>query len=170
MPQVAESTTVPAQDAAPKVDVTAAEAAGTGPGVGQPPDPAAVTTPAEFAAALGALREHAGLGIRELADRIGSSSSTLSDYLAGRRLPPGSALPLLDQLLAACKVPPGAPREAWLQALDRARMPAAGSLEPTSPYPGLASYRIADAGFFFGREVLVARLTALVTSTSSTGP
>jgi WD40 repeat protein/DNA-binding transcriptional regulator YiaG len=133
------------------------------------PDPATVTTPGEFAQALTTLREQTGMSIRELARITGTTSSTLGEWFAGRHLPPVSALVAVIGILDSCGVSSGASRQAWLDALARVRrLPGPRPADAPVPYRGLQSYRADDAGLFFGREALVARLSALVTT--SVGP
>src|SRR5450631_389593 len=62
------------------------------------------------------------------------------------------------------------PLEATTVGRFAAAPPGSPSADVPAPYRGLESYRETDAAYFFGREVLVARLAALVTSTTSTGP
>jgi WD40 repeat protein len=61
--------------------------------------------------------------------------------------------------------------QAWTDALHRVRrLPGAPSVAEPEPYRGLDSYGPDDASYYFGRERLVARLVALVTSSASAGP
>jgi WD40 repeat protein/transcriptional regulator with XRE-family HTH domain len=135
------------------------------------PDPLAVTTPAEFAHAFATLREQAGISIRDLARGAGATSSTVGNWFSGRQLPPVSATSTVEKLLAGCGVPDGQPRQAWVDALNRVRrLPGPRPTDTPVPYRGLESYGADDSAFFFGREKLVARLVALVTSAAGTGP
>ncbi|HEY6797167.1 MAG TPA: helix-turn-helix domain-containing protein [Kineosporiaceae bacterium] len=129
------------------------------------PDPHAISTPAEFAAALSALRDQAGVAVRDLARSTGVTTSTLEGWFSGRQLPAPTAVPAVEKILTACNVPPGSAQSGWVEALGRVRrLPSPRPVQAREPYRGLESYRIQDAGSFFGRERLVARLVALVTS------
>lgn len=165
---------MPAQDAAPGPRETLLERPGTPngtPGLIRRPDPLAVTTPVEFAHAFTTLREQAGISIRDLARTVGATSSTVGGYFSGRHLPPVSATETVERILAACGVPAGAARQAWIDALNRVRrLPGPRPADAPVPYRGLESYGPDDSLYFFGREKLVARLIALVTSSTSTGP
>ncbi|MER6356976.1 helix-turn-helix transcriptional regulator [Streptomyces sp. NPDC001634] len=66
--------------------------------------PEEIGTVREFAERLTALREGAGLTIRDLAKAVGVPTSTLGDYYAGRHLPPVRQPELLPALLRACGV------------------------------------------------------------------
>ncbi|MEV4887798.1 helix-turn-helix domain-containing protein [Nonomuraea sp. NPDC055795] len=118
-----------------------------------------VTTREEFARELTALRERAGLTVREVARAIGKPAATVGDYFAGAHLPPVSPPKLLADLLAACGVKDLDEVARWQRALLRVRR--APGRRPTgarSPYRGLASFQPEDAEWFYGRE----RLTDLV--------
>lgn len=125
--------------------------------------PERVTDRVEFAAALTALREAAGLSVRDLARRADVPSATVSGYLSGRHLPNLVQPEALLAVLAACGVTGTEESAAWLDALRRVRTaPGRRAAASQAPYPGLASFEPEDAGFFFGRADLVARVCALV--------
>src|SRR3954447_5396906 len=73
----------------------------------------------DFAQALTALREKAGLSIREVAKRTSIPSATLGGYYSGRHLPSRPAENLLP-ILRACGVPE-TEFGPWLAALARTR-------------------------------------------------
>jgi WD40 repeat protein/transcriptional regulator with XRE-family HTH domain len=173
---------MPVQDSPGPDGTRSQQAAGMSPTAGQSPvsarpdlirrpDPLTVSTPTEFAHAFAALREQAGVSIRDLARGVGATSNTIGAYFSGRRLPPVSATATVEKLLAACGVPAGPTRQAWLDALSRVRrLPGARPTDVPVPYRGLDSYNTEDSSFFFGREKLVARLVALVTTAAGAGP
>ncbi|MFC0541480.1 nSTAND1 domain-containing NTPase [Kutzneria chonburiensis] len=114
----------------------------------------------EFAAELRKLRELAGRPTyRELAARAHFSSTTLSDAAGGKRLP---SLAVTLAYVRGCD----GNVEEWEQRWHAVR--AAAEISPeipddaNAPYVGLASYDIADADRFVGREHLVADLAERV--------
>lgn len=84
-------------------------------------DPATITSRQEFARALTALRETAGLTVREVARTTGIRASTAGGYFSGRHLPPISSTAVLPELLAACGVTDAAELDAWQEAFLRVR-------------------------------------------------
>jgi WD40 repeat protein/transcriptional regulator with XRE-family HTH domain len=127
------------------------------------PRPERVTDRVEFAAALTALREAAGLSVRDLARRAGVPSATVSGYVSGRHLPNLAQPEALLAVLASCGVDGHDEIAAWLDALRRVRTaPGRRAAASPAPYPGLASFEAEDAEFFFGRTALVASVCALV--------
>jgi WD40 repeat protein/transcriptional regulator with XRE-family HTH domain len=113
-----------------------------------PVDQERIATAADFARALQALRERAGLTIREVAKAAGTSVSTTGDYFSGRHLP-------LDRhqfvrILAACGEDDPQRIDWWQAALARVRRAPGRRGEP--PYRGLARFEARDARWFFGRE------------------
>ncbi|GGK08873.1 hypothetical protein GCM10010123_43420 [Pilimelia anulata] len=112
----------------------------------------------EFAAALRELRRAAGNpGYRALAARTGYSPSTLSDAAGGRRLP---GLAVVRSLVEACAGDAGEWEQRWRRtAATVAAQSATGADDgDRPPYLGLASFQVADADRYFGREALVAAL------------
>ncbi|CAG7652336.1 nSTAND1 domain-containing NTPase [Actinacidiphila bryophytorum] len=93
---------------------------------------------------------------REMARRSGVGASTLSQAAAGERLP---TLPTLRAYVGACGGDPAEWEQRWLAAAGRSPGQD-GPAEP--PYRGLARYEPADRAMYFGRDDLVAQLTARV--------
>ncbi|BCB89341.1 hypothetical protein Psuf_066540 [Phytohabitans suffuscus] len=118
-----------------------------------------------FAADLRRLREKAGHPpYRKLSRHAHYSAAALSDAASGRKLP---SLSVTLAYVTACGGDPEAWERRWhALAADLAVAKAAG--EPaehdmeSAPYVGLAAFRTADAGKFFGRDRLVAQLCARV--------
>jgi len=123
-------------------------------------DPVAITTRQEFARGLTALREAAGLGVRDVARAVGLPPSTVGDYFGGAHLPPVTTAPrVLAEVLRCLGVDDPDTVAQWQDALLRVRR--ARRVPPaTPPYRGLHSFQPADAAWFFGR----AELTALLLS------
>jgi WD40 repeat protein/transcriptional regulator with XRE-family HTH domain len=123
------------------------------------PPPGPATTRARFGELLTELRRRSGRTLRDLAGEIGSSASTLSGWLRAERLPFPSQQPVFAELLSALGVTDLDP---WLDTLARLRDEGLRRRDEQPPYRGLESFQRADADRFFGRDVLVARLRALV--------
>ena len=91
------------------------------------PDPGPISTADDFHAALTALRERAGLTIRQIASELQRSAAepvlggTLSDWFSGRHLPGLKMYPLLADVLTLLGVRDAAERARWKAALERAR-------------------------------------------------
>ncbi|MDQ3576116.1 MAG: helix-turn-helix domain-containing protein [Actinomycetota bacterium] len=111
----------------------------------------------EFAAGLRRLREQAGgVTYREMAHRIGFSSTTLSDAAAGRRLP---TLKVALAYAHACGGDAEMWERRWHAAAARMSTPSADDADDSdAPYRGLAAYDTDDAVWFCGRDRLVANL------------
>ncbi|EWM18507.1 hypothetical protein KUTG_08811, partial [Kutzneria sp. 744] len=116
----------------------------------------------EFAFDLRRLREKAGRPTyRALAAQAHFSSTTLSDAAGGKRLP---SLAVTLAFVRCC----GGDVEEWEQRWHAVRaeveaQPATPDAADTgAPYVGLASYEVADADRYVGREQLVADLVARV--------
>ncbi|WP_159440827.1 nSTAND1 domain-containing NTPase [Jatrophihabitans endophyticus] len=120
-------------------------------------------TRADLAAGLRTVRARADLSIRELARRVGVPHATLGGWFSGRNLPTPGQLTTLAAMLRECGLGQ-AEVAAWLDAARRVRATPARVTRPGSPYPGLASFDVADADVFFGRtsetEAVLARLVA----------
>lgn len=130
--------------------------------LGEPPRPDHISDRIEFGAALTALRESAGLSVRDLARSAGVPSATVSGYLSGRHLPRIVQPEAFLAVLASCGVD-GEESALWLDALRRVHTapgPRAAASEP--PYPGLMSFEPEDARYFFGRTALVHAICELV--------
>jgi transcriptional regulator with XRE-family HTH domain len=115
-------------------------------------DPGSISTRQEFAAALTAVREAAGLTVREVARAANISPSTAGGYFSGRHLPPLRPDGGLPPILRACGVAIE-DIDTWQLTLRRIRRPPGprpGALPP--PYLGLAPYGELDAPLFFGRD------------------
>ena len=118
-------------------------------------DPNSIESRREFAKELTAVRERAGLSIRDVAGKIGVPYSTLGDYFGGSHLPPARLAHVLVDILSACGVTDDLQIDAWSQALKRLRRaPGRRAKAAPIPYRGLASYQPEDAGWFFGRDEL----------------
>lgn len=122
-----------------------------------------VGTRAEFARELDALRQRAGLTIREVARAVGAPSGTVGGYFSGRHSPSTSQLPLFMRILEVCGVSEPEEIRRWLDALARVRRPLgrrpAGG---TAPYRGLESFQVEHGDWFFGREALTQALAQRV--------
>jgi len=116
----------------------------------------------EFAAELRRLRQAAGSpGYRELARRAHFSVTTLAEAAAGRRLPTLAVTLAYVEACGGDRVEWRARWQAIAAGLDTAGVAAGGvgrkdDVDP--PYRGLAAYQPEDAGWFFGRDQLVAEL------------
>jgi WD40 repeat protein/transcriptional regulator with XRE-family HTH domain len=127
-------------------------------------DPTRIATRQDFARQLSAVRQRAGLTVREVARAVGIQHSTAGGYFSGRHLPGLRQTTLLAEILRASGVADPAEVARWQEALARVRRtpgprPAGGPV----PYRGLAAYQPIDAGWFHGRRALTADLVRLVT-------
>ena len=127
------------------------------------PDPREISTRVDFGRGLTALREAAGLTVRDAAKAMGLPASTVGGYLVGRHLPPLRFPDLLPALVRVCGVEDQAEIDAWVEALWRVRR-AAGQrpAEGEAPYRGLAAFQPQHAGWFFGRETLTGAIVSRV--------
>jgi AAA ATPase domain/Helix-turn-helix domain/WD domain, G-beta repeat len=118
------------------------------------PDPVRISTRQDFAHALTALRESAGLSIRQVAKRADIPFRTFGDYCTGRHLPQVTQPDVFPKILAACGVSDAGTVREWNEALRRVR-----DMRPVGmPYRGLEAFEPEDAAWFFGRERLTAEL------------
>ncbi|MFI6503059.1 helix-turn-helix domain-containing protein [Nonomuraea typhae] len=125
-----------------------------------------IHTRQEFARELTALRERAGLTVRQVAAATGvhGAHSTVGDWFAGRGLPATGSRDLLDRVLKVCGVAGGDEHARWVEAWRRVRRaPGPRSSAGPEPYRGLAGFQEGDAGWFFGRQALTETLLAGVT-------
>jgi WD40 repeat protein/transcriptional regulator with XRE-family HTH domain len=130
-------------------------------GITAPQAPTDIRTREDFAEALTALREHAGLTVRHVADAVGAPASTVGGYFSGRHLPPISQPALLADILRVCGVRDAETVRLWQYALGRVRRaPGPRPADAAAPYRGLASYQPEDADWFFGRRDLTALVLA----------
>ncbi|MEH0934027.1 nSTAND1 domain-containing NTPase [Micromonospora psammae] len=133
-------------------------------------DLARINGRAEFAAALTAQRELAGLTVRQVAAKAGghSASSTIGDWFAGRGLPSLASQDLLLKVLTVCQVPP-TEIDGWLEAWRRVRRSPGPRPQGLDPYRGLAPFQPDDARWFFGRDGLTASLVEAVIGLHAAG-
>ena len=128
------------------------------------PDPAEIVSRGDLAAALTALRERAGLAVRDLAREIDSPAATVGGYLSGRHLPTAAQFGGLPQDAARVR----RQRSRRRRGLGARRSPgSAGSAAHRSaadvgPYRGLDSFQPEDADWFFGREAQTRELVDCV--------
>jgi WD40 repeat protein len=112
-----------------------------------------------FARELTAVRERAGLTIREVAAKVDIPAATLGGYFAGSHLPPLRQPSVLAAVLGVCGVSDPGTLEHWDGALRALRrMPGRRPADAPVPYRGLAAFGRADAYWFCGREELTASL------------
>ena len=134
------------------------------------PDPRRIATQPDFGRELTRARQRAGLTVREVARAAGIPASTAGDYFAGRHLPPPSQPGLLPRILRLCGETDPERLSEWMSTLNRIRRgPGRRPAAAAAPYRGLASFQPEDAPWFFGREVLTARLVGLATAAPTPG-
>jgi archaellum biogenesis ATPase FlaH len=117
------------------------------------PDPDLFEDRSHFGAALTAVRERAGLSVRDVAKALRIPPATAGDYCSGRTLPPARMAPVLTDFLRLCEVDDSAVVEAWQRALLRLRH-CCTHTGPV-PYPGFAPFQRQDSRWFHGRDRLV---------------
>ena len=126
------------------------------------PDPERIATQADFGRELTALRERAGLTIREASKATRIPVSTTGDYFSGRHLPADRQQ--LLRILEVCReTDPGRVAQ-WEAAHQRARRPP--GRRTNNPYRGLARFELEDARWFFGREDVTDMLVSLAAESS----
>ncbi len=127
------------------------------------PDPERIATQADFGRELKALRDLAGLKIREVAKASGVPVSTTGDYFSGRHLP--TERQQLLRILEVCGETDTGRIARWEAALQRARRPP--GRRTNAPYRGLARFELEDARWFFGREDVTDLLVSLAAESST---
>ncbi|HEX6352915.1 helix-turn-helix domain-containing protein [Actinophytocola sp.] len=129
------------------------------------PRPATVGTKKDFGLALTAVRESAGLTVRDLARRVDVPLGTISGWCTGRHLPTLSQKDMFLRLLATCGVTEEKPVEEWLDCWLRLRRPLGQQrTDVPTPYRGLEPFQPEHADWFFGRSRLTETLVHRVTS------
>jgi Helix-turn-helix domain len=129
-----------------------------------------ITTRQEFAVALTAVRQRAGLTVREVARATGINASTAGGYFSGRHLPPLRTDGGLRSVLRACGIVEETQLEAWQRTLARIRRPTGprpGGVP--APWPGLRAYGPDDAAGFIGRDQEVRLVLAAVCARRAQG-
>ncbi len=127
--------------------------------------PARIESRGQFAETLTALRNAAGLTVREAVERSGGLHGTVSGWFAGQHLPTPASTPDVFCAPRACGVDSEDERERWISAVQRVRqLTARRRGDATVPYRGLESFRQEDAEWFFGRDELTANLVERVAS------
>ena len=122
-----------------------------------------IESQADFGRELTALRERAGLRIRDVGRLSGIPVSTVGDYFSGRHLPADRQQ--LIRILEVCGETDPARIAWWEAALQRVRrLP---GRRTGTPYRGLARFEQQDARWFFGREDVTEHLVALAAESSA---
>ena len=123
-----------------------------------------IESQADFGRELTALRERAGLRIRDVGRLSGIPVSTVGDYFSGRHLPADRQQ--LIRILEVCGETDPSRRVAWWEAaLQRVRrLP---GRRTGTPYRGLARFEQQDARWFFGREDVTEHLVSLAAESSA---
>jgi WD40 repeat protein len=127
------------------------------------PDPERIATQADFGRELTALRERAGLKIREVSKATRIPVSTTGDYFSGRHLPTDRQQ--LLRILEVCGETDADRVARWEAALQGARRPP--GRRTNNPYRGLARFEPEDARWFFGREDVTELLVTLAAESST---
>ncbi|MFZ0753530.1 MAG: helix-turn-helix domain-containing protein, partial [Trebonia sp.] len=122
-----------------------------------------IESQADFGRELTALRERAGLRIRDVGRLSGIPVSTVGDYFSGRHLPADRQQ--LIRILEVCGETDPARIAWWEAALQRIRrLP---GRRTGTPYRGLARFEQQDARWFFGREDVTEHLVSLAAESSA---
>jgi WD40 repeat protein len=122
-----------------------------------------MTTPEQFAARLARLRSVSGKSYRRLGAETGLGYATVAGYCTGRHLPQLAVTGQFTRLLTALGVPQGEEQEEWLRLLRELRSGTRSwQTGDVNPYPGLSGFEVADAGYFHGREDVVARIVTIL--------
>ena len=130
--------------------------------------PESVTTRDELGRALTELRVRAGLSVRDVAADADALLGTVAGWFAGQHAPTRASRQMFERVLGVCGVTEPDDVAAWWEAVERsARRTGRRRTRPDSPYRGFATFDAADDRYFFGRDVLVARLVDLIVATRS---
>jgi WD40 repeat protein len=125
-------------------------------------EPRNITTRQEFARELTAVRERAGLTVRDVAAAVDVPFQTVGDYFGGKHLPPRTS-DVLVRILNTCGVRDPEVVGAWSEALQRVRRPPGPRARASAtPYLGLSAFQPEHADRFFGREQLTEMLLEAV--------
>lgn len=130
--------------------------------VDQDADPARFHSTADFGAALTALKQRAGVSLRQLSSASGLGFSTINGYCRGRHLPQSGVGEQFRSLLEALGITADGEQEAWLVAAARLRRAKAADKVVANPYPGLQPYDVGGDRFFYGRDRLIEDLVGMV--------
>ncbi|HEY8472323.1 MAG TPA: AAA family ATPase [Natronosporangium sp.] len=129
-----------------------------------------IETRQQFAAALTAAREQAGLTVRQVARVTGIPAATLGGYFSGRHLPPISPSHILPAILRTCGIADPLTMERWWAALRRVRRsPGPRRSGAPVPYRGLDAFQPEDAAWFCGREELTRQILDLLAKRHAAG-
>ena len=122
-----------------------------------------IESQADFGRELTALRERAGLRIRDVGRLSGIPVSTVGDYFSGRHLPADRQQ--LIRILEVCGETDPVRIAWWEAALQRVRrLP---GRRTGTPYRGLARFEQQDARWFFGREDVTEHLVSLAAESTA---
>ncbi len=137
---------------------------------GDKPDPTVIVTRQDFARTLSAVKERAGLTVRDVAKAVDVPVGTVGGYFSGRHLPGVKPPTLLSDILRVCGVTDPVEVTEWVNALNRVRRaPGRRPAGAPVPYRGLASFQPEDAEWFYGRETLTETLVARLTERPGSG-
>jgi WD40 repeat protein/transcriptional regulator with XRE-family HTH domain len=118
-----------------------------------------VGTREDFARELDALRQRAGLTVRQVAQAVGAPYGTVGGYFSGRHSPGVSQLALFMRILEVCGVSDPEEIQRWVDALVRVRRPLGRRpMVGGVPYRGLECFQVEHGEWFFGREALTEEL------------
>jgi WD40 repeat protein/energy-coupling factor transporter ATP-binding protein EcfA2 len=113
----------------------------------------------DFARELDALRQQAGLTIRQVAKLVDAPHGTIGGYFSGRHFPGPAQTDLFTRILTVCGVSDPAEVQRWVDTLIQVRRPLGRRpTTGTAPYRGLESFQAEHGDWFFGREDLTRAL------------
>ncbi|GAB2660461.1 hypothetical protein GCM10027169_24160 [Gordonia jinhuaensis] len=125
----------------------------------------AVHTREELGRALTDLRLEAGLSVRDVATQADALLGTVAGWFAGQHAPTKSSREMFDRVLGVCGVTDPEGKSQWWRAVERAtRRSVRRRSKPAPPYRGFDAFQPEDGPLFFGRDDLVDRLVAEVTT------